>query len=87
MSYPKHPVFETEREKYLSHECLALKMKLNKAMAAMEEAEKMIDKIKYECEASVYTLEDDEMGTVFYVRDYLTEKRELINKMLKEIER
>lgn len=38
---------------------------------ALEENSKRLDAIKYELEASVYTLTDDEFGTVFFVRDML----------------
>ncbi len=39
---------------------------------AIREAAKLLDGIKFELSASVYTLEDDEFETVFFVRDVLT---------------
>lgn len=44
---------------------------VEKLVAVVEQAAKTLDTIKYDLNASVYTLEDDEFGLVFHVRDAL----------------
>jgi len=45
---------------------------------AMGMASSVINKAEYDLEASVYTLEDDEMGSIFFARD-------LLDKALSEV--
>jgi len=44
---------------------------IKKLEHTIEQAAALLDDIKYDLNASVYTLEDDEFATVFYVRDLL----------------
>lgn len=46
-------------------------MKAQSLAIYLDRLSKMLASIKYECNTSVYTLEDDEMGVVFQVRDEL----------------
>lgn len=50
----------------------------------MGKIERWLDSIKYECEASVYTLTDEEMGGVFTCRD-LAYNAIQANKLAREI--
>ena len=45
----------------------------------LKRLEHLLDTIKFDLSASVYTLEDDEFETVFYVRDR-------IHEIIKELE-
>jgi len=57
------------RLEFLEQSVSKLESQLKVAVGALELAERRLDGIKYELEASIYTLEDDEFETVFFVRD------------------
>ncbi len=48
----------------MSGECDPEEMK-----KALQSIFRILDSLKYECEARTYTLDDDAMGWVFYCRD------------------
>ncbi len=41
----------------------------NSYKEALKTIANSLDNIKYECESRIYTLEEDEMATVFFCRD------------------
>lgn len=57
-----------------------LEARLAVAVEALGSASKLLNNIKYDLEASVYTLTDDEFATVFYVRDRCDEALAKIKK-------
>lgn len=44
-------------------------VKLNKALKVIKSIYRMLDSVKYELQAREYTLNEDDMSTVFYCRD------------------
>lgn len=58
-------------------------MRISELLDDLETLENQLDSIKYELEASVYTVEDDEFAKAFFVRDqlYLLRKR-IMNELL-----
>lgn len=53
-------------------------MKTFELLQMLERLETALNEIKYELNASVYMVEDDEFETVFFVRDQLYILRKLI---------
>ena len=51
------------------------------AIEALEKTSKLLNGIKSECEASVYTVTDDEFDTVYFVRDWADRTLEEIQKI------
>src|SRR6185436_1793092 len=64
---------------------------LYRALEVYEEAlgitEKVLDGIKYDLEASVYTLEDDEFAQVFFIRDTAHKALETVKGILNNEEK
>lgn len=59
-----------EQTKHVGSNNITLLARIEKLRAALMYHE-TLDKIKYDLDASVYTLEDDEFGVVFFVRDMM----------------
>ena len=50
----------------------------------MKTSERVLDKIKFELYASVYTLEDDEFEKTFFIRDVAQQALDKISELTKD---
>ena len=73
-----------EQYELLEKQNSRLKAQLEIAVEALKTSERVLDKIKFELYASVYTLEDDEFEKTFFIRDVAQQALDKISELTKD---